>query len=117
MKMKRMKASSQSTINIKTGIPLEMYAQWKALCPNGHKQRQLILPYLKAYIKGDLHPNDMPYFTTLPKGTAHEQIAMRLPYGFKKALDEKLHQDYIPVAGLLRSIIQIIINQTNETIA
>lgn len=113
MKMSKMKASLQDSTNIKAGIPLKMYAQWKALCPNGHKQREFILPYLRAYIKGELHPNDMPYFTTLPKGTAQEQIAMRLSYGFKKALDERLRQDYIPVAGFLRSIIQIIINQNN----
>lgn len=100
--------------HIKVYLPLELYEQWRQICPNRLKQRQLMMPVIDRYLKGQLHPNDMPYFKRLPKGTPSKQIALRCSYGYKKSLINKLNHDQIPITSFMRSIVELIIkNSTN----
>lgn len=93
---------------------MHVYKQWKGLS-NRKKARQRLMVCINKYIKGFLHPNDLPYFKSTPKHVDSEKTYLKLDANIKHKLNTKLTEDHIKTAQFFRALIEMLLisNETN----
>lgn len=103
--------SQKKAPEIKIRLPITLHQEWKEYTKSiGYTTSATIRPVLDRYLKGDIHPDEFPYFKSAPlNSTEHTSMSVRVPAHIHTKLKQKTLEDEIKLTSLIRSIIEYLL--------